>query len=155
MGLLDSVLGAVLGGQQPAGGQAGGTNLAALIPVLAPVLENMLAGNGGAAGAGGGLGGLVAKFGQAGLGDVVNSWVGHGANQAVDPSQVSSALGSDTIGQIASQLGLSHGDTAGALAQILPGLVDKLTPNGQLPAAGANAGAGDLMGMLSGLLQQK
>ncbi len=42
-------------------------------------------------------------------------------------------LGGGAIGQIAQQLGLSHGETAGCLAQMLPQLIDQLTPNGEVP----------------------
>lgn len=149
MGLFDSVLGAVLGGQQNSN-TAGGLNMAALLPVLAPILTNMLANNG----AQGGLGGLAAKFNQAGMGDVLNSWVGSGQNQPISGDQLTQVLGHDTMGQIASQLGMGHGDAAGTLSQILPGLIDQLTPHGQAPAGGLG-NAGDLMGMLGGLLQQR
>ncbi len=82
MGLLDSVLGAVLGGQQNNQQQAGagGMNLTALLPVLMPIVTSMLANNGSQ----GGLGGLASKFNQAGMGDVMNSWIGTGQNQPAD-----------------------------------------------------------------------
>ena len=158
MGLLDSVLGAVLNGQQPntgassapAAGGMGGLNLAALIPVLTPMLVNMLSNNG----PHGGLGGLADKFNQAGMGDVLNSWIGSGKNQPISGDQLTQVLGHDTLGQIAGQLGLNHGDTAGALSQILPGLIDQLTPHGQAPAGGLG-NSDDLMGMLGGLLQRR
>ncbi len=164
MSLLTSVLGAALGGGQQQGGAAGGG--------LGNILGSLL-GGGGQAGGGlnaqlinaaigmlgndgghGGLGGLAAKFQQAGLGDAMNSWVGTGANQPVNADQVTNALGQGTISDLASKLGMSHGDAAGQLSQILPGLIDKLTPNGQAPAGGLG-NAGDLMGMLGGLLNQK
>lgn len=172
MGLLESVLGAALGGGQQqnnqgglggmltgmlGGGNAqqqqgagGGMNLTALIPVLAPMVMSMLANNGGH----GGLSGLADKFNQAGLGGAMSSWVGNGENQAVTGDQMTQALGHDTISDMASKLGLGHGDTAGAVAQILPGLINHLTPNGQAPAGGLGNSA-DLMGMLGGLLQQR
>ena len=180
MGLLDSVLGAVMNSQQQnnqqgqsglgglgglgalagmfGGGNAGngnsngagGMNLTALIPVLAPMLISMLSNNG----SHGGLGGLTDKFNQAGLGDAMSSWVGNGENQAVTGDQMTQALGQDTISDMASKLGLGHGDTAGALAQILPGLISHLTPQGQAPAGGLG-NSGDLMERLGGLLQQR
>jgi uncharacterized protein YidB (DUF937 family) len=144
MGLLDSVLGAALGGGN-AGGGAQGALLNAVIGML---------GQGGGAGGGlGGLGGLVSAFTKGGMGDAVNSWVGHGENMPVSADQVTSALGSDTIGNLAKQLGLGHGDVAGQLSQLLPGLVDKLTPGGQIPH-GDVGGMGDLAGMLGGLLKR-
>jgi uncharacterized protein YidB (DUF937 family) len=157
MGLLDSVLGAAMGGQQGGGlgnilgavlggGQQGGGGLnSQLINAAIGMLGND--------GAQGGLSGLAAKFQQAGLGDAMNSWVGSGDNHAVSGDQISSALGSDTIGNIASQLGMSHGDAAGQLSQILPGLINHLTPNGQAPEGGLGNG-GDLMGMLGKMLQK-
>ncbi|MBK6649930.1 MAG: DUF937 domain-containing protein [Betaproteobacteria bacterium] len=152
MGLLDSVLGAVLGGQQNNQQQAGagGMNLTALLPVLMPIVTSMLANNGSQ----GGLGGLASKFNQAGMGDVMNSWIGTGQNQPINGDQLTQVLGNDTMGQIASQLGMGNGDAAGALSQILPGLIDQLTPQGQAPAGGLG-NADDLMGMLGGLLAKR
>jgi len=153
MGLLDTVLGAVLNGgqtQPQAAPAAGGLNLAALMPLLAPVLAGMLSNNG----PHGGLGGLAAKFQQAGMGDVMNSWIGSGQNQPINADQLTQVLGHDTLGQMASQLGMSHGDAAGALSSILPGLIDQLTPHGAVPSGGLG-NSGDLMGMLGGLLQQR
>jgi uncharacterized protein YidB (DUF937 family) len=162
MSLLTSVLGAALGGGQQqggggglgnilgsllgGGGQAGGGLNAQLINAAIGMLSN----DGGQ----GGLGGLASKFQQAGLGDAMNSWIGTGDNHAVNADQVTNALGQDTISDIASKLGMSHGDAASQLSQILPGLINHLTPNGQAPAGGLG-NAGDLMGMLGGLLGQK
>lgn len=140
MGLLDSVLGAIGGAQ---GGQGGGQ--AALINAVIGMLANQGGGQGGL----GGLGGLIGKFQQGGLGDVVGSWVGTGQNMPVSPDQLSNVLGSDTIGNLAQQLGLSQGDVAGQLSQILPQVVDKLTPNGQVPEGGLGD-VGSLLGQLMG-----
>lgn len=153
MGLLDSVLGAVMGGGQQQA--AGGGGLASIIgmvasnPQMLQVVTGMLSNDG----AHGGLGGLVGKFQQAGMGDAVNSWIGNGQNQAISGDQLTQVLGSGAIGDIASKLGMSHGDAAGSLAQMLPGLINHLTPNGQAPAGGLG-NSGDLMGMLGGLLQK-
>lgn len=134
MSLFDSVMGAVNNHVQQQGG-------------LGNVLGSLLANNGEL----GGLNGLVEKFSQAGLGDAVNSWIGTGANQAISGDQLSGALGSDVVAKIASQLGLEPSQLSGQLAQMLPGLIDKLTPNGTAPEGGLG-NAGDLMGMLGGLL---
>jgi uncharacterized protein YidB (DUF937 family) len=144
MGLLDSVIGAagsMLGGQQ---GQQGG--LAALIPVVTQMLSND--------GQGGGLGGLMTKFQEAGLGDQISSWVGKGENMPINADQLSQVLGSGAIGDIASKLGVDPSAAAGQLSEMLPGLIDKLTPNGEAPAGGLG-NAGDLMGMLGGLLAKR
>jgi len=89
---------------------------------------------------GGGLGGLAAQLQQAGLGDVVGSWIGRGQNMPISPDQVEAGLGADTIAQIARQLGLNNGDVAGQLSQVLPHVVDALTPDGHLPAEGLGSG---------------
>jgi uncharacterized protein YidB (DUF937 family) len=155
MGLLDSVLGSVMGGQQQAGA-AGGGGLGGLIsmvasnPQMLQAITGMLSNDGGH----GGLGGIMAKFQQAGLGDVVGSWVGSGQNQPVSGDQLTNVLGADTMAGLAEKLGMSQGDAAGQLSNILPGLIDKLTPNGAAPAGGLG-NAGDLMGMLGGLLQKR
>jgi uncharacterized protein YidB (DUF937 family) len=148
MGLLDGLLGNVIGSALGGGGQAGGAN-----PMLNIVL-GMLANNGGAQGAqggGGGLGGLMSQFQNAGLGHVMDSWVGSGDNHPVSADQITQVLGQGQIGQIAQQLGISHGDAAGQLSQILPQIINHVTPNGQAPAGGLG-NAGDIMGMLGGLL---
>ena len=151
MGLLDSVLGELAGSQGGgAGGQgAGGTQGALLNVVIAMLANGPGAGQGqGAAGGLGGLGGLMARFTQSGMGDVIGSWVGHGQNAPISGDQLSSVLGSDTIANIAAQLGLSHGEAAGQLSQMLPQVVDQLTPHGQAPEGGLG-GIGDILAQLS------
>ena len=81
----------------------------------------------------GGLGGLVNKLQQGGLGDVVNSWVGSGQNQPVSPSQLGSALGPSVIKTVSQLTGLSEDDLTKQLSQVLPGVINGLTPNGRLP----------------------
>jgi uncharacterized protein YidB (DUF937 family) len=83
----------------------------------------------------GGLGGLVNKLKQGGLGDVVNSWVGSGQNQPVSPGQLGSALGPNVLKTVSQMTGISEDDLTKQLSQVLPGLVDKLTPNGRMPTA--------------------
>lgn len=84
----------------------------------------------------GGVTGLVQKFHDNGLGHVVESWIGTGSNQTISPDQVHQIFGSGQVQALAQQLGIDPAHAAAGLAQILPGLVDKLTPNGQVPAAG-------------------
>ena len=81
----------------------------------------------------GGLGGLLHHFQQAGQGDVAQSWVGQGQNQPANPGQLSQALGPDVIRQLAQKTGMSEQQVAQQLAQELPDLVNKLTPQGRLP----------------------
>ena len=89
----------------------------------------------GAGGVLGGLGGLLNKLQQGGLGNVANSWVGSGQNQPVAPGQLGSALGPSIIRMLAQKSGLSEEEITKQLSQVLPGIVDKLTPNGKLPTA--------------------
>ena len=87
----------------------------------------------GAGGVLGGLGGLLNKLEQGGLGDVTKSWVGSGQNQPVSPGQLGSALGPSIIKMLSQKSGISEEDITKQLSQVLPELVDKLTPSGRLP----------------------
>lgn len=160
MGLLDSVLGAMNGGGQTQAGSGAGLgglgsvgdliNLVSSNPQLLQAITGLLSNDG----ANGGLGGLVAKFQQAGLGDVVGSWIGSGHNENISGDQLSSVLGEDTLGALARKLGVSPDAAAGQLSNILPGLIDHLTPQGQVPGGGLGD-TSDLLGMLGGLLQKR
>ena len=88
----------------------------------------------------GGLGDLVSKLQGAGHGTVVNSWIGAGANQPIQPAQLGSALGQQTISSLAQKAGISEQDLLAQLSQALPGIINNLTPNGRLPTAGELAG---------------
>jgi uncharacterized protein YidB (DUF937 family) len=92
----------------------------------------------------GGIAGLVGALEKGGLGDAAQSWVGKGANMPVSADALTQALGSDSIGRIASQLGMDSNAASGLLSQVLPGLVDKMTPDGALPQGGGQD-AGDLL----------
>jgi len=87
----------------------------------------------GAGGLLGGLSGLFEKLQKGGLGNVVNSWIGTDQNQPVSPGQLGPALGPDIIKTLAQRSGLSEEELTRQLSQVLPGLVDKLTPKGRLP----------------------
>lgn len=95
----------------------------------------------------GGLDAVAQSFQQKGLGEVVGSWIGTGANQPVSPDQVAGALGSDQVGSLAQKTGLSPALASSILATVLPIVVDKLTPHGQVPPPGSLLQAG--MGMLA------
>ena len=142
MGLLDSVIGAIAGGQGGAGQQGGGQS--ALINIVMGMLANKPGATQGGA-AGGGLGDLMAKFQQGGLGDVLGSWIGTGQNLPVSSDQLSNVLGSDMLAKIAQQLGVSRGEAASQLSEVLPQVVDRLTPDGQVP----EGGFGDIGAMLN------
>ena len=142
MGLLDSVIGAIAGGQGGAGQQGGGQS--ALINIVMGMLANKAGASQGGAAAGG-LGDLMARFQQGGLGDVLGSWIGTGQNLPVSSDQLSNVLGSDMLAKIAQQLGVSHGEAASQLSEVLPQVVDKLTPDGHVP----EGGFGDIGEMLN------
>jgi uncharacterized protein YidB (DUF937 family) len=158
MGLLDSLVGAALGGQQ--GGQAqsaGGIDPQVLIGIVGALMNSS-----------GGLSGILSKLQQGGLGDAAASWVGTGANQPVSADALGGALGPDLMGMIAKQLGGNQQQAAGTMADLLPGLIDQLTPQGQVPAdngmgsllggrqqGGNGLDAGDLIGMLGGMLGKR
>ena len=120
MGLLESMLSSVLGGQQRAGAASGGLgsliSMVANNPQLMQAVTAMLSNDGGQ----GGLGGLIAKFQQAGLGDVVGSWVGGGQNQPVSGEQLTDVLGADTMAGLAEKLGVSQDDAAAQLFGVAP-----------------------------------
>jgi uncharacterized protein YidB (DUF937 family) len=120
MGLLDNLLGSVLGG----GAQGQGP----LVQVALQLIQQN-----------GGLPGIISKFEHGGLGDHVGSWVGTGENLPITGGQLQEILGTGSIGQIAQQLGLSHADASSGLAQVLPQIIDHLTPNGQVSADHADA----------------
>lgn len=133
MGLLDQVIGGLLGSEN------GGTNSAigdALKELLAPGQQRPSDKQGETAATRdqGGLGGLLDSLSRAGHGDVANSWVGPGENQPVTPQQLEQALDSDTIDKLSRRTGLSREELLRVLSQKLPTAVDKLTPKGHRPS---------------------
>ncbi len=143
MGLLDSVLGGLMGG---AGGGAS---------PMQGVLMNMLGGGQaqqgamgqqgmgqqgmqtpGMGGMAGGLGGLISAFEGAGLGHIAQSWVGNGPNQAVSPQQLQSVFGDQQVQSMASQSGMAPNDFLSQLSQHLPNAVHGMTPDGRMPDEG-------------------
>jgi len=98
----------------------------------------------------GGLQGMLGKFQQAGYGEQAQSWIGTGQNMPIDAGALSQIFGHGQLGQIAQQLGVSHEEAAGQLAQTLPQVVDEMTPQGQIPAD-----HGDLVSRTLAILQQQ
>jgi uncharacterized protein YidB (DUF937 family) len=163
MGLLDSVLGSLLsGGQQQQGGGGalggalgnvlggmlggGGQQAGAANSPLASILGSLLANNGPA----GGLGGLMEAFQRNGQGDVLGSWIGSGQNAPISPDALGKVLGPDVLSKLGAQAGgVPQGDLLGSLAQILPGVIDKMTPQGQAPQGGFGD-LGSILGALTG-----
>lgn len=121
MGLLDligsAVLKSIFGGQDNS--------------ALSSILAEVLGGAGGGAD-GGGLSSIVAKLEKAGMGELVKSWLGNGENLPISADQLNEVLNSEQVKQIAEKLGIPAGDVLGTLANILPGVVDKASPNGKL-----------------------
>ena len=129
MGLLDSLLGSVLGG---------GDKQNALVQIATSLITKHSSGNG--------LAGLAQQFDQQGLGNLMQSWIGTGENKPITPDQLHQVLGKEQVQQIAQQHGMQGSEVTSALSALLPQLVDKLTPQGQVPHTN------DLQGMLTGLL---
>jgi uncharacterized protein YidB (DUF937 family) len=135
MGLLDSVIGVLSGLRSSSRGD-----------VLTAVLR-MLADDGG-----GGLGvvRLQERFVDAGLSDTWNSWVARGENLAISPDELQRALGSSALDDIARQQGMSQRAAADRLCQMLPYVLDQLTPDGCVPEQGLGD-VGTLMGRMAAL----
>ena len=129
MGLLDSIAGAVLG---KLGGEQGG---------MAQVALDMFNQNGG-------LSGILDKFKEGGLAEQAASWVGKGENFPISAEQISSVLGSDAIAGMAAKFGIEPADLSAKIAEHLPTVIDKMTPNGEV-----EAGSGDLLRTVLGLLK--
>ena len=81
----------------------------------------------------GGFGGFIDKFRNAGLGPIVDSWISTGSNEPLSGDQVESALGADAVDGIATRAGVDRGTASAALGGIIPGVVDTLTPDGDIP----------------------
>ena len=134
MGLLDSILGAATGKTEGSGGAA----------QLVGVLGGLLAQSGG-------LQGLANKFAQSGQGNAFQSWVGMSENEPISSNQIQRALGSEQVNAIATRMGVDPGVASNFLAEYLPKIVDKLTPEGKVdPAADHQQG---LAALLPSLLQ--
>jgi len=132
MGFLDKVV-SVLGGAA-SGGETG----SGLFDQVVGLINNPNIG---------GLSGLISKFENGGLGEVISSWVGTGANAPVTGDQITNALGADQIKAIAGKLGMTDEQVSSGLAALLPQVIDKLTPDGKVPDGDA------LQQSLGGLLQ--
>lgn len=129
MGLFDSVAGAVLG--QVMGNKGG----------MAKIAMEMFNQHGG-------LGGILSKFQEGGLADVAASWVGKGDNASVSSNQITDVLGSGAIADMAAKFGISPDMLSSQLAEHLPGVVDKMTPDGEV-----NDNSGDLLSTVLGMLK--
>lgn len=132
MGLLDEVL-------SMAGGGAQQQNAGALSAVLGYINSPQV----------GGIAGLQKMFQQGGLGGVISSWISTGQNLPVSADQLQSVLHSGALQEAAQKAGVDPSKLTGMMTTLLPSLVDKLSPNGQIPDAGA------LQQMMKGLTAGK
>ncbi len=130
MGLFDDALSALTGGS--------GTSQNSILGAAMSMIQNQP----------GGLAGLAEKFQSGGLGDVVQAWIGTGQNQPVSADQIQQVLGSDAVKELAAKTGIDPAQAASGLSEVLPQLVDKLTPSGQIPE-------GDLLSQGLGMLKGK
>jgi uncharacterized protein YidB (DUF937 family) len=152
VGFLDEILKQAGGPSGAKGGQGGGLGaIADLVmknPQIVAAALSMLNPKDKSVGGSGGLADVVSAFNKGGLGDVMASWVGGGPNQPVDPGALANVLGPDVLGQFARKAGIGSADASSVLASVLPGLVNQMTPQGQVPQGNA------LDGALSSLLSQ-
>ncbi len=120
MGLLDDVLEKA---KTTVGGSSGEQSS------LANEVLGLLSGGG----QGGGLQGLIQSFREKGLGDIISSWVSTGRNLPIDAEQLKTGLGVDRIGELASKVGIPADLATSKLTELLPTLIDRLTPDGKVP----------------------
>jgi len=130
MGLLDEVL-AMAGGT----GAQQSQHASALGAILSLINSPQV----------GGLAGLQSMFQQGGLGHIMSSWIGNGPNLPVSANQLQNVLHGGSLQQAAQQAGMDSSQFTNTMSTLLPHLVDKVSPNGQLPDASA------LQQMLKGL----
>jgi len=121
-GSLGGMLGGMLagGGSRPAAGGIGGGAILAGVMLL---LQQQ-----------GGIGAVLSKLQSSGLGAHAESWVGSGPNMPVSGDQLHQALGADALSGLAAKLGVNTQQAGSVLSQVLPELVNHMTPNGQMPA---------------------
>jgi uncharacterized protein YidB (DUF937 family) len=143
MGLLDGLLGSVLsgGGQQQQQGGGGAQQM--LLQAALGMMQQK-----------GGLTGVLDAFKQNGMGDHAASWVGTGENQGLSIEQLTKALGPGAIAAIAEKAGMSHGEAGSGLAAMLPGIINQMTPQGNVPD-NHNSLLQDALGALAGGMLKK
>ncbi len=125
-GLIGNVLGSVLGGSQTQNPFGARTSQGSGGNMLLQLALSMLQQNGG-------LEGVLGKFRQGGLSPQADSWVGTGQNMNISADQLQQVFGSSTISDIASRLGVSEQQASSEMAQLLPDVINRLTPEGQVP----------------------
>ncbi len=131
MGLLDGIAGSILG---KFGGEQRGVAQAAID------LFNQ----------NGGLNGILEKFKDGGLGEAAASWVGKGENLPISAEQISSVLGNGAIADLAAKFGINPETLSAQIAQHLPTVIDKMTPNGTVES---ESESGNLLSTILGMLK--
>jgi uncharacterized protein YidB (DUF937 family) len=99
----------------------------------------------------GGLGNVLGKFREAGMGAQADSWVSTGQNMNISPNQLEQVFGSGALNDIASKLGMSQEQAGSAMSQVMPELINQLTPQGQVTADSENSVAEGLDALSAGL----
>jgi uncharacterized protein YidB (DUF937 family) len=110
---------------------------------IADVLGQVLGGGTRGGGAAGGLGGLLEQLQRTGFGQQADSWVGRGANEPISPDAMTQIFGHDGLEQISRQAGISQDEASRGLSELLPEVVDRMTPDGEVPDADALADSVD------------
>ena len=120
---------------------------------LGDLLGGILGGSAGAApgSGGGGLGDLLEGFRRAGYGDQASSWVSRGQNLPIPPDALEQVFGRDGMSRIAQQAGVSEDEAAQGLSQLLPEVVDRMTPEGEVPNLDSLAASVDAFAQRYGL----
>jgi uncharacterized protein YidB (DUF937 family) len=138
MGLLDSFL----GGEDPL---AALNKFASENSQVVEAATSLLSSKDGSVGGSGGLQEILGALQSGGLGDVVSSWLSNGPNQEIGADKISELVSSDMLSQFASKAGVGTSEASGVLANMLPELVNQLSPDGAAPNAAS------LGGLLDGL----
>jgi uncharacterized protein YidB (DUF937 family) len=123
---LGSVLGGLLGRRSLPGGRTGGGGRGALVMLLLPLAMRWVQSNGG-------MGAVLERFRKQGYGKQTQSWVDTGANQPLDERAVQQVVGGDELAQMAQRLGVPQEEVAQAFAEIMPEMVNQLSPEGRIP----------------------
>ncbi len=148
MGFFDSIagnlMGSILGGQSTGLGKLAAEVMSGNHHELSASVSGLL-------NQVGGVSGLMQKAQAAGLGDVVSSWVSKGPNASISVDQMHNLLGSDVIAQMAAKFGIDPAQAGPVVAAVLPGIVDKLTPDGEVNPDGHTQA--DVHSAISSLLQ--
>ncbi len=153
--VLIALMPVVLGMLANRGSQGGSPNQMNSAPRggggIGDVLGQVLSGAAGGRGAAGGLGGLLGQLQQAGFGEQADSWVSRGANKPISPDAMTQIFGRDGLEQISKQAGISPDEASRGLSQLLPEVVDHMTPEGNVPDDGALASSVDQFARRLGL----